>query len=272
MSKLDTGIIQKQTAAEMVDAYIDACESIRKGYEIILASEEKLNRIFGQHNKYASFRLTPDRYYSKSKSIPEDMIDNIKRGIWYEIIKILELNKYVTEKKWKEINENIKNNDIPEITVANIYDLIETFVQNQEEMFTDLVKEAFETLYLDINYAYDENYVTNEKRLKGIGDKVILTNKVERSWLGSGKFEVHNYREQELTVVDKVFHILDRKTLPDSYQSPLIDAINTSKSGSGETEYFIFRAYDNGNLHLKFKRLDLLQALVYRAQNNQILA
>jgi len=40
----------------------------------------------------------------------------------------------------------------------------------------------------------------------------------------------------------------------------LVDAINTS-NGTGETEYFKFKACKNGNLHLEFKRMDLVSKL-----------
>ena len=66
-------------------------------------------------------------------------------------------------------------------------------------------------------------------------------------------------QENELIAVDKVFYALDSKQFPESYRSPLIDKITTTSinKGTGETEYFKFKCYGNGNLHLEFKRMDL---------------
>jgi hypothetical protein len=38
-------------------------------------------------------------------------------------------------------------------------------------------------------------------------------------------------------------------------------AIEASRTGSGETEYFRFKCCRNHNLHLEFKRLDLVEKL-----------
>ena len=46
-----------------------------------------------------------------------------------------------------------------------------------------------------------------------------------------------------------------------THRGPLIDAIEAAKDGTGETEYFRFRCFRNRNLHLEFKRLDLVAKL-----------
>lgn len=51
--------------------------------------------------------------------------------------------------------------------------------------------------------------------------------------------------------------------------TPLVDAIGTSGiKGVGETEYFKFKCYKNGNLHLEFKRSDLVDTLNQIAGDN----
>ena len=70
-----------------------------------------------------------------------------------------------------------------------------------------------------------------------------------------------------MVALDRAFHILDGAGIPGGYQSPLVDAINTSgNKGVGETAYFSFRCYENGNLHLKFLRLDLVKELNRRGK------
>ena len=80
--------------------------------------------------------------------------------------------------------------------------------------------------------------------------------------------------------LDRLFHYLDGRPAEefDPYNAPAVTAVKDAvESGkmSGETDYFKFRCYQNGNLHLTFKRRDLIaqweslarQGLVERMNN-----
>ena len=71
------------------------------------------------------------------------------------------------------------------------------------------------------------------------------------------------FRQNHITALDNVFHALDGKSLANTHHGPLTDAIAAVPRGEncGETEYFRFRCYGNGNLHLEFKLADLLARL-----------
>jgi len=91
--------------------------------------------------------------------------------------------------------------------------------------------------------------------------RVILPSKVEQNWAGNG-FHITYHCEQQLTAIDGVFHMLDGKGVMRENKGPLVKAINaTDQTGRGETEYFRFRCCKNRNLHLEFKRLDLVKQL-----------
>jgi hypothetical protein len=92
-----------------------------------------------------------------------------------------------------------------------------------------------------------------------LGKKIILQNIIDTSY---GRYYVNRYcgRDNGLISVDRVFHSLDGKMDNNSYKSDLVDAINTSQ-GTGETDYFKFKACKNGNLHLEFVRMDLVSKL-----------
>jgi hypothetical protein len=55
--------------------------------------------------------------------------------------------------------------------------------------------------------------------------------------------------------------MLDGQPLPDTYHTPLFLAIEQGQGGYGETDYFRVKCYQNRNLHIEFKRLDLLANL-----------
>ena len=70
-----------------------------------------------------------------------------------------------------------------------------------------------------------------------------------------------HHREQNIRAIDNVFHALDGNGTIKTHGGPLIDAIETAKDGTGETQYFKFRCFRNRNLHLEFKRLDVVAKL-----------
>jgi hypothetical protein len=82
--------------------------------------------------------------------------------------------------------------------------------------------------------------------------------------------------------MDKVFHYLDaNKPFTANYNSPLIDAlesalanrreeVNPKSYAQGETEYFAFKVYMNGNVHITFRRLDLVARLNAVAGKNEL--
>ena len=115
----------------------------------------------------------------------------------------------------------------------------------------EAVREVFEFLR-----PRNSRYKTNTEF--EIGKRVILF-ALENKW--GGGFRVDHYREQNIRAIDNVFHALDGNGTIKSHRGPLIDAIEASKDGTGETEYFRFRCFRNRNLHLEFKRLDLVAKL-----------
>lgn len=265
MSSFDKEIITKQTAQEMERAFSIACEQIREGYAMLDRAQKLLEATFGKYTHYGDLDVIQDNdRTAKNKTRPERIIHKIKKSVWYKLIGLLNLDRLASKKRYEEIQKNLESGNLPDVTVANIFDTFMSFMQNQEEITKELVQEAFKTLFPERG-----KYITNRKHDKGTNHKVILTWKVEHRW--SGEFRVRYHSEQDLIVVDRVFHILDGKSIPDGYRSPLVDAINTSgNKGTGETEYFKFRACQNANLHLEFKRMDLLNTLAGLSNNNRI--
>jgi hypothetical protein len=99
--------------------------------------------------------------------------------------------------------------------------------------------------------------VTNRKH-EDVGPKVILHYWVEESYPGSGKIQPAYRWQAEYVALENVFSALDGKgSIARNYRTELETAMRVS--AQGETTYFRYRACKNRNLHLEFKRLDLLQ-------------
>lgn len=274
MTKLGSEIIPKYTAAQMEQAYNAAVEDVRAGYELVFRAEKTLLSVFGNYNRHGNFRTTPatGNYHRDSRMV-EEIISNITKGAWWTIIQSLEIDKISSEKRYQEIKKNLEEGDLPPITIASIYDILQSFLQNQEEIAKELMEEVYGYLYPRNERPHYNKpvYATNKKHLKGY-PKVILTRMVEHK--SGGGFEVSSYRDlEDLLRIDRAFALLDGAGLPEGYRGPLADAINTTNGhskGIGETAYFKFKCYHNGNLHLEFKRPDLLAELVRLAGKGEL--
>ena len=90
--------------------------------------------------------------------------------------------------------------------------------------------------------------------------RLILTYAVEHSYRHDGGFSVRYHKRDELRALDQVFHMMDGKPQPESYEGGICDAVNrtTGQENRWESDYFKGRAFKNGNLHLEFKRQDLV--------------
>jgi hypothetical protein len=236
-------IIKKQTAEEMAHAYQKAVVLIRESFDLLKDANTLMRSAFGEYN---GFRIDKNA---------DDIIFQLKRDAWRRIIALLEIDKIASVKRLDEIDKKISSGDIPEITVANIYDILMTLHQNASDIQKELVDEVYEILRPSKRW---DGYKTNSEFR--VGKKVILSWKIEHKW--NGYFEVRSGAKDNVMAIDKVFHLLDGKGIPDGYNGPLVDAIgNSGRSGEGETEYFKFKCHHNRNLHLTFKRMDLVHAL-----------
>jgi hypothetical protein len=93
-----------------------------------------------------------------------------------------------------------------------------------------------------------------------VGRKAILCHRVQRAYR-SGSFRVNYYYQDELRALDNVMHMLDGTGLSAYRDGDLCRAIEAAEDGAGETELFRFKCFLNGNLHLEFKRMDLVDRL-----------
>ena len=165
----------------------------------------------------------------------------------------MELRRILSVKRNEELNRQIETGkDLPDIDEAQILAMLEGTLANTGTFIEEAVREVFEFLR-----PHNSRYKTNTEF--EIGKRVILSWAIERKW--DGGFHVNSYREQILRAVDNVFHALNGNGTIKTHRGPLIDAIEASKTGTGETDYFKFKCHRNHNLHLEFKRLDLVAKL-----------
>lgn len=131
-----------------------------------------------------------------------------------------------------------------------MFEFAQFYSDHIDDMMGEAVAEVFEFLR-----PRNDHYKTNSEL--EIGPKVILT--CVETWF-SGGFHVRHWWSQRLTAMENVFTALDGKgAVSKTYYSALENAIKAAPVG--ETPYFAYKCFKNGNLHLQFRRPDLLQRL-----------
>lgn len=232
-------LAERATIAEMVRTFQRAAEDIRRAFGVIAAAEKSLD-----------MRVSDRGYENYAK--PEEAIARLQRQAWKHLIERLELRRMMSVKAWTQLGQQLERGELPEITEENVQGVLAGFVSQLPDMLNDAVQEVFEWLRPPRS-----NYKTNTEF--EVGRKAILSYPVERKMFGGG-FEVSYHWQQRLTALENVFSALDgRGQTTKSYYSDLSNAIkDAGPDGRGETDYFRFRCFKNGNLHLEFVRLDLL--------------
>ena len=252
----DTKLVNKATVDQMVLTYKQATAEIDAAYAVLKEAERKLESVFGD----GSFSTLTREYYDHDRAA-EEVKQKIKRSAWRGLVDLLEIRKLLSIKRANEIDKRLEDPaNLPELELDAIYELFSTLVGSSGEFAREAVFEVYEFLR-PRSQSYAAHYKTNQKYARvEIGRKVIITRIVEPYYSG---YRVYYQREQNLVALDKVFFMLDGKGIPDGYRSPLVDAINTvgQVSNTGETHYFKFKLYRNSNLHLEFRRMDLVRKL-----------
>jgi len=259
----ETEIVKRGNIGEIVKAYQSAVKKIDSAYLTLTEAEEELKEAFAVSGKYdTDFGVLPGQYKGYTENVGDhlkDVKDAIKRKAWRCLYHSLEIDRIASIKRRDEISEKLEKGDMPEITIENIYEVMETLNQNINEFARESVMEVYNWMrpYTD---GYEmTKYKTNQKNATfELGKKIIKTQMVQTKY--GGGYHVNYYNEKYLVAMDKVFHMLEGKSMMDnSYRSPLIDAINSSESNTVETDYFFCRMYGNCNLHIEFKRMDLVK-------------
>lgn len=250
-----TDLTRATTIRALVAAFQEAAQTVRVTFAAIAEAESKLNAVYTLGESHRDIRIDASRgRWANNFADPDDTIERMKRAAWSVIVDRLELRRMMSIKRWNEMEHQLSKGELPAITDENVQAFARGALDSLPEMLTEAVTEVFEWLR-----PWRSEYKTNSKL--EIGRKVVLQYIVERAdlrWTWSPRV---NYRyTQNLTAMENVFSALDGKgQVSKVHYSALQNAINASApSCRGETDYFRFRVFKNGNMHLEFKRLDLL--------------
>lgn len=253
-----TDLTTRQTVAELVATYERAVTGIRVGFARVARAEDELTAAFDSGSFKYTFSVR-DKYNHHGIDFddPESCIAVLKREVWKRLVDRLEIRRMISIQRATQLDQQLEREEWPEITVENVL----SWANGIQDKLPDMIQEAVEEVF-DWLRPRGQKYKTNSEF--EIGQRVILTWVLEETqW--QNKFHVSHYSQKHLTALENVFTALDGQGMvaKGSWQSVLADAINTTPLdvGRGETDYFKFKCFKNRNLHLEFKRPDLVDKL-----------
>lgn len=259
---MEKDLIEHQTATAIVQNVALAIAETREAYTKFRAAKTRLYQTLGHSNYYDTVVKSGSYYsdYSFNEKAEEESVKLITQNAWRYILEQTGLNHFMTEKRKKELQEQIKSNQLPELTVDNIFMTLEGLGQRVDDLLKESIKEVFN--WLRPRHDWGTGALKTNKKFS-VGKKAIVGWAIQRNY--SGGFSVNYHRDAEFIALGNVFTLLDGKGVkkyPDDFRSKFNEKMKVSHAGDVyEDEYFRMKCYGNGNLHIEFKRLDLLQEL-----------
>lgn len=242
------------TPAALVASWVQASRDIRAGFALIDEATERLNLAYTEGGNRAVGIQTHAEYVRWSE--PEYHLTGMRRELWRVLVERLEIRRFMSVKAWEELTKEIAKGECPDITEEAVSAMVAQFSDRASAMLEDAVCEVFNVLRPP-NSRYTRNSEYEVPR------RVALTWILD-SWhaksFGASPLRPRYESEQTLTALENVFTSLDGKgSVTKGHVSALSEAIRRTMRGElGATEYFEFRGYANGALHLTFLRADLL--------------
>ncbi|AWF35629.1 methyltransferase domain protein [Klebsiella oxytoca] len=178
---------------------------------------------------------------------------NIDRSIWRDLMLksgMLTLMDAEARSQWAK---NLEEGDLPAISEANILSTFEQLHHNKQDVFERGIINVFKGLSWD--------YKTNNPCC--FGKKIIINNLVKHDRWG---YSLNwGWRRDQLADLERMFYLLDGKTIPDNRHDVSIRFMDFVRDNPHqqifEDELFTIRYFQKGSGHITFKRLDLVEKM-----------
>lgn len=235
MSVFDTFLAKRQTLVDFCEHRAGMANRIAEHYAHYDAIQAEMAKLY----QYGLPRAVQPR------DNLESALRDLDRMYWRQSFDHTGLMQLLDARSRERFDRDLQDNP-PAFTMENVQASFLDLSQRAEQMFEDGVVNVFRRL--------SSRYSTNDGFK--IGNKVVMTYMVEARW-SRGLQLRHGHSEDEINDIDRVFKTFDGKR---HEARALSCAMNNSLQDGGyyEDEYFAAKAYKNGNLHLRFKRLDLV--------------
>jgi hypothetical protein len=246
-------IAPRSTVAEIVRAYERTEAAIRSSFAAIVAAGVDMSRAVGEPDDSIRVSATGNRGLCRFDE-PDEAVDLVRREVWRTLIRRLDIQRLMAVTEWEAFTKSLEEKSPPPISEDYINGFMSRIMAGMAGMHERAVLEVFDWL----RPRCEERRTHKANHVWHIGPRVVLTWQVEQAW-HPGRFRLRIGNDhQRLVAFENVFCVLDGAPKYESSGSELGHAIAAAPNGIGETRWFKFRCFKNGNLHLEFRRPDLI--------------
>lgn len=248
--------------------------SLKSSYAEYLKARAKL-AFYGQglfeHNTKGVLGVVDTIQGETSRDRYNSFCDESKMVVWRMLIKKLGIERYMTNAVQKNFDKFTQSQGSLNLTEENIQQLVQMLLENSGSILEKAVIDVFDifTAYHKENRLHVEGWKTNDKWK--VNKKVILPAFLSSAW--SSHYSANHYRWSEYADIDRVMCYLTGKRYEDfnelvrgGYSTPqhekqykmtsleqAVKGVKVGDSGLHESEFFYFRCYKKGTLHITFK-------------------
>jgi len=255
-------VIPRTSVAALVAIFEAETKRITDALSTLAQSQVNLKSAFvAKYSEFDVSNLVRDRHVRLTDA--NGIIECFRKEAWKVLVDRLDIRRIMAPQRVEMLNKALEKGELGPITDENILRVLDGFSSNLSDFMEEAIVDVFKKLTPQRSH-----YVTNSpaKNDYVIGRKVILSYSIGTCY--GGRRESHwcvewNGRKDVLRALDNVMSLLDGKGVIKSTEGDLVSAINSTPTTQpgGETSYFRFKCFRNQNLHLEFKRLDLLAEL-----------
>lgn len=262
-----TDVARQNTITDLCRAWNRSEAEVKAAFKLIARAEARLTEVFKGGDRH-HFKVQSYNHTSLDWTKPDEATERLRRQAWAVIAERLELRACMSLAKIAELDRQIETGEgLPPIRYADVVATVETLMNRREEFMRDKVHECYRWLRPDCwsgnRHRYGHTpYATNRKSFDaGVGEKVIIAYGCERGYARNAAYSIAYSKRDQMRALDQVFHLLDGAEQARTYNGELCDAVATQTVNGNtvaETTYFQVKCFANQNIHLRFKRLDLL--------------
>jgi hypothetical protein len=264
----ENALALRHTIRSMVLTFAESEKCIRACFAQMVETEQRLRDVFGGYMSIEAGSHNTD--FQR----PDDTMKDLRRSAYQRLAEKLEIRRAMSIKAAGELDERLgirqgrlTLRDFPELTEANVWGFFEPYAVTIPQMFAEAMREVWEWLRPRApSSRWEKDYKTNHASLLVLDEKLVLTGIVRHGY-GRDRWRLSDYAGPRMLALENVFSLLDGKGgIAKTYRGAVSDALASANGNDFDAgPYFKGRVFKNGNMHLTFKRMDLVRELNKRA-------
>jgi len=239
-----------------LEEYVERRNQTRDRLESLYTQQAKIEDDLEEFGPY----LYPSN--AKFRNSLDESIRDMDRSFWRRAFDLTGFANILDAKAKREFENSLEGRQCPEFNMPTIEQTFLELYQTKDDMFRRGIVEVFRYL--------SPTYKTNQKEIFKIPEKIIVEYIIDRMFCAPC---IRYEKRQTINDIDRIFKLLDGvKFEQESLLTEIQAQFKESDGKHFENEYFKMKGFKNGNMHLWFKRHDLLekvneQVAIYYGEN-----